>query len=192
MQLGIRRAKRHLESSGRNEVVVADDPQDTEDRPGALLSAALRGIRKARGLRSSDVASAMGLPIRSYQRFEAGQGEFDLDLIQRFADATDSDPFAIAFSVWIKRPHFALDAMDNKPMVTFVLTLRAFQEEMGEDISLIESRVWWGGFRRVFGDLEEYVRRRDLSAETWLEEHAQKLGLNVSFLTGRRKRSQRG
>ena len=58
----------------------------------ALLATALRAIRRARGMRSSEVAEAMGLQLRTYQHFEEGAGPFDLDRIRRFADATDSDP----------------------------------------------------------------------------------------------------
>ena len=60
----------------------------------ALLAAALRAVRRARGMRATDVALAMGLPLRTYQHFEEGAGPFDLERIRQFADATDSDPFA--------------------------------------------------------------------------------------------------
>lgn len=66
-----------------------------------------------------------------------------------FADATHSDPFAIVASIWLRSPEFALRAIDTKPMVVMMLASRPFHEDMGEDISLIEPRVWWGGFRRL-------------------------------------------
>ncbi len=148
---------------------------------GVLLGAALRAVRKARRLRTSEVARGMGMQLRTYQRLEEGTGPFDLDHIKQFADVTDSDPFAIVASIWLQSPAFAVRTIDNKPLVVFTLALRDFHDVLADDISLIEPRVWWGGFRPLFQDLSEHVRKRDLTAETWLDEHARKLGLNLSF-----------
>lgn len=158
-----------------------------------LLAAAVRAVRRARGMRAAEVAAAMGLALRTYQHFEEGGGPFDLERIRLFADATDSDPFAIVASVWLRSPDFAVRTVDSKPMVVMMLALRSFEEEMGEDIVLIEPRVWWGGFRRLFQDLGEHVRKRDLTAETWLDEQARRLGLRPSFLPrGRRSEASDG
>lgn len=169
------------------------DDEASEGAPSqsALLGAALRAVRRARGLRAGEVASAMGLPLRTYQHFEEGTGPFDLDRIRLFADATDSDPFAIVASIWLRSPQFAVRSIDSKPMVVMMLALRHFQEEMGEDLVLIEPRVWWGGFRRLFQDLDEHVRKRDLTAETWLDEQAGRLGLRSSFLPNGRRPGNR-
>lgn len=120
--------------------------------------------------------------MRTYQHFEGGDGPFDLDRIRLFADATDSDPFAIVVSIWLRSPQFAVRSIDNKPMVVMMLALRDFEDRMGDDLGLIEPRVWWGGFRRLFQDFDEHVRKRDLSAQTWLDEQASRLGLRTSFL----------
>ncbi|WP_332768915.1 helix-turn-helix domain-containing protein [Phenylobacterium sp.] len=152
-----------------------------------LLSIALRSIRKARRLTASEVAAAMGLALRTYERFEAGQDRIDLERVMRFAEATDSDPFAIIASVWLKTPEFAVQTADNKPMVVMMLALRNFHDDIGDDITLIEPRVFWGGFRRLFQDLTEHVRKRDLSAETWLDDQARRMGLDVSFSPRRRR-----
>lgn len=154
----------------------------------ALLAAALRAVRRARGMRANDVALAMGLPLRTYQHFEEGTGPFDLERIRLFSEATDSDPFAIVASIWLRSPEFAVRSIDSKPMVVMMLALSPFQEEMGDDLVLIEPRVWWGGFRRLFQDLTEHVRKRDLTAETWLDEQAGRLGLRSTFLPKGRRR----
>ncbi len=159
-----------------------EDPGQAE-----LLSIALRSIRKARRLTASEVAAAMGMALRTYERFEAGQDRIDLERVMRFAEATDSDPFAIIASVWLKTPEFAVQTADNKPMVVMMLALRNFHDDIGEDITLIEPRVFWGGFRRLFQDLTEHVRKRDLSAETWLDDQARRMGLDVSFSPRRRR-----
>lgn len=164
-----------------------DEAARAELSQGALLGAALRAVRNARGLRTSEVARGMGMALRTYQRLEEGAGPFDLDHIRQFADVTDSDPFAIVASIWLQSPAFAVRTIDNKPLVVFTLALRSFHDDLADDISLIEPRVWWGGFRRLFQDLTEHVRKRDLTAETWLDEHARKLGLNLSFQPRRRR-----
>ena len=165
-----------------------DDPSSVPSSQGVLLGAALRGIRKARGLRTSQVADAVGLPLRTYQRLEEGSGRFELERIKLFADFTDSDPFAIVASIWLQSPEFAIRSIDTKPLVVFTLALREFHEDLRDDSRLIEPRVWWGGFKRLFQDMTEYVRKRDFTAETWLDEHARKLGLNLNFLPHRRRR----
>ena len=160
---------------------MSDRTPKEEVEQAALLSAGLRGIRQARRLRASEVAQSMGMPLRTYQHFEEGKGALDFEKLKRFADATDSDPFAIVASIWMKSPEFAIRTADNKPLVVLMLALREFHEELGEDIGFIEPRVFWGGFRRVFQDLTEHVRSRDITAETWLDEKARSLGLPVSF-----------
>ncbi|WP_156378517.1 MULTISPECIES: helix-turn-helix transcriptional regulator [unclassified Phenylobacterium] len=165
-----------------------DDAPGSVPSQNALLAAALRSVRRARGMRAGEVALAMGLPLRTYQHFEEGSGPFDLERVRLFADATDSDPFAIVASIWLRSPEFAVRSIDSKPMVVMMLALSPFHEEMGEDLALIEPRVWWGGFRRLFQDLGEHVRKRDLTAETWLDEQATRLGLRPSFLPKGRRR----
>lgn len=169
-----------------------DDAGTAGGKSSALLAAAVRGIRLARGLRTSEVAAAMDMNLRSYQRFERGETPFDLDDIKAFANVTDSDPFAIVASLWMEEPDFAIRAIDTKPLVIFALALRSFQEEVRDDIAMIEPRVWWGGFRRLFQDLTEHLRKRDFTAETWLDEQATRLGLRASFLPRRTRRTPRG
>lgn len=150
----------------------------------ATLAAALKGIREDRRLRIADMARLMEMAPRSYEHFEAGRGPLDLDKLQTFAAVTDSDPFGILISVYLGIPQFAIRTADNKPMVVFMLALRDFQEDLGDDISLIEPRLFVGAFRRVFQDLAEHVRSRDLTAENWLEAQTKRIGLNLSFRRG--------
>jgi hypothetical protein len=70
-------------------------------------------------------------------------------------------------------------------MTIFLLSLEDFDGEMRDDIALIEARVLFGAFRRVFQNLAEHVRKRDLCAETWLEDKSQRIGLRFSFAPGR-------
>nr|WP_272886872.1 helix-turn-helix transcriptional regulator [Phenylobacterium aquaticum] len=56
------------------------------------MSHVLRAIRNVRRLRVVDVAEAMGMAPRSYEHFEAGRGRLDFLRLERFAEATGSDP----------------------------------------------------------------------------------------------------
>ncbi|WP_374346539.1 helix-turn-helix domain-containing protein [Phenylobacterium sp.] len=150
----------------------------------AMLAVALKAIRESRRLRIADMARLMDMAPRSYEHFEAGRGKFDLDKLQKFAEVTDSDPFAILASVMLKDPEFAVRTADNKPMVVFMLALRDFNNDLRDDIALIEPRLFVGAFRRVFQELVEHVRNRDLTAENWLDAAASRVGLNLSFRRG--------
>lgn len=149
------------------------------------LSQILRSIRAARRLRASDVAKAMGMALRSYEHFEAGRGRLDFLRLERFAEATDSDPYAIVIELMLKRPGFALEAMENKLAVVNLFALDDFHAAMGEDVRLIEPQVLVGGFQRLFQDFADYVRKRDLSAERWLDQKSRTAGLTFSLFRRR-------
>jgi len=170
---------------------------DALDRPNAdprgqaeRLSQVLRAIREARRLRVVDVAEAMGMAPRSYEHFEAGRGRLDFVRLERFAEATESDPWAIVLEVMLKRPGLALAAMDNKLAVIGLLALDDFHEDLGEDIALIEPRVLVSGFRQLFQGFADHVRKRDLTVERWLDDRTRKVGLPFSLLR-RSRRSER-
>jgi transcriptional regulator with XRE-family HTH domain len=166
----------------------SEELEEESRSQGELLSTALRAIRRERRLRTSEVARAMGMPLRSYEHFEAGRGRLDLARLERFADATDSDPYAIVAAIILKRPGLALRASDNKLMVVMMLALDDFDDDLGEDIRLLEPRVLVGAFRRVFQDLAEHVRKRDLSVERWLDDRSRKVGLPLGFVKRWRRR----
>lgn len=73
----------------------------------ALVAEALRKIRKARRLRTSEVARAMGMPLRSYEHLEAGQGKITYDRLKRFAEVANCDPVALLAVVPMGSVEFA-------------------------------------------------------------------------------------
>ena len=135
----------------------------------AILSEALRLIRKHRGLRQIDVASAMGLPIRTYQNFEAGKIHLDFEKIVAFAAATDSDPHAILAAVMIGSPAFALRSTKNKLTSVLMTALQRFDERLGDDIARIEVGRLIKAFRKVFTDLETELAERDAQTRRWFD-----------------------
>lgn len=155
----------------------------------AIISAALKAIRKDRRMRPSEVARALGMPLRSYEHFEAGRGRLTYERIARFAEVTNSDPLAIIASVPLQSPQFALNCADNKLMTILMIAMAELNEELGEDIVYLEPRTLIGAFTKVRNDLVEHVRKRDLFAETWLQENASKVkgASPVGKLAWRRK-----
>lgn len=137
-----------------------------------LVSKAMRAIRKERGLRTSEVAAKMGMPLRSYEHFEAGKGRVSYERLLAFAEATDSDPFALMATLAFGSSDFALHCADNKLMLIMMLSLKEFNEELGEDISYLEPRTLIGAFDRLTKDLVDHVRKRDTFAETWMAERS--------------------
>ena len=150
--------------------------KSTEERADIdLLSAALKAIRKERRLRSSEVARAMGMPLRSYEHFESGRGRFTFDRIVRFAAVTNSDPLAIIAVLALKAPEFALRCADNKLMTILMIAMSDLNDELGDDMVFLEPGILIGAFTRVVKDLTEHIAKRDLFAETWLKERSSKL-----------------
>ena len=115
----------------------ADDPPDD----GELLSRILKALRNRRGLLVREVAERMGLPKRTYQLFEAGGGHLNLTRLQQFAEATDTDAWAILASLAFGSPEFALTCADNKTMLAAVVSARDFHRDRGEDVAKLDPRV---------------------------------------------------
>ena len=145
-------------------------------------------------MRPSELARALEMPLRSYEHFEAGRGRVTLEKITKFAEATNSDPLAIAASVPLKSPEFALFSADNKLMTILMIAVAELLEELGEDIVYLEPRTLISAFTRVRKELVEHVQRRDLFAETWLEENSPKVrgASSVSPVTWRRRTADNG
>jgi transcriptional regulator with XRE-family HTH domain len=141
-----------------------------------IVAAAIKAIRKDRRMRPTEVARAMNMPLRSYEHFESGRGHLTYDRITRFAEVTNSDPLAIIASIPLNSPEFAVNCADNKLVTIMMVAMAELNEELGEDIVYLEPRTIIGAFTRVCKELVEHVRKRDVFAETWLEEKASKVG----------------
>ena len=135
----------------------------------ALVAGAMRKIRKARRLRASEVARVMGMPLRSYEHLEAGQGKITYERLVRFAEATNCDPVALLAVVPMGSMEFAERCADNKLMQIVMIVLSELNEDLGPDIVYLESRTIIGGITRLCRELAEHVRKRDTYAESWLE-----------------------
>ena len=144
------------------------DPRETQT-DGKLLGSALRAVRRRRGLTAKQVATAMNMPLRTYEFFEGGGGRTNLDYIHRFAAATDSDPYALLMGLGIGSTEFARRCADNKLMLIYMIALQEFEVAMGDRIQSLDPRTLIEGFTEAFRKLETESRERSEVAQTWIE-----------------------
>lgn len=154
---------------------VRGDYKIEERSHATLISEAVRKIRKHRRMKPSEVAAAMGIPVRTYEHFEAGTGRITYARILRFAHVTDSDPVAILAVIFLRSTDFALRCADSKLMSIVIMTLRELDHELGPDLEYLSARTLVGALDKLGKDLVDHVQRRDLFAERWLEEKASKI-----------------
>lgn len=155
---------------------------DNELVHARLVSAAIKRIRLMRRMRSSEVADAMELSVRTYEHFEAGRGKLTYSRISRFARATNSDPVAIFASIPLRSADFALGCIDNKLMTVVMTCMRELDQELGEDISRLPVSVLVATFDKLSKELISHVKRRDEYAEKWMQEKASQID-GASFLS---------
>jgi hypothetical protein len=107
-----------------------------------------------------EVAARMGMRFRTYQLFEAGGGKLSLARLQSFAEATDTDPWAILVSLAFGDPSFALVCADNKLMTAAVESTRDFQGDWGEDIAKLDPGLVMRELDAAFQRLGAVARSR--------------------------------
>jgi transcriptional regulator with XRE-family HTH domain len=151
---------------------MADTPSDETPPDAPLLSQALKAIRRRRGLRAIEVARRMGLPVRSYERFESGRGPLNVARIHQFAEATDSDGFAILVALDIRSASFAVRCIDNKAMTLMIMAIQEFDGEARDDIGRLEPRTLISGYARMFDGLTAMAREIDAFVEQWMNDKA--------------------
>jgi hypothetical protein len=134
---------------------------------GQRLARVLKALRRHRRLRPGQVARAMAMPLRSYEHFESGCGRLNLGRVQAFAEATDTDSFAILASLALDSPELAVRCADNKLMLIFMMALQDFDAATQDDIARLEPRTLITAFTRMFDELGAEAARRDSFLEDW-------------------------
>jgi transcriptional regulator with XRE-family HTH domain len=139
-----------------------------EAQRGATLSQVLKLLRRRRGIRTVEVARAMAVGVRTYQRFEAGELGLDVNKIFRFAEAVRADPWAIIFACEFGSANFALYCADNQAASLLLAMLRRFDRQAGKDIAALDPRslalIYGKGFDQIslraqefHADLEQWM-----------------------------------
>jgi transcriptional regulator with XRE-family HTH domain len=156
----------------------------TTDAWGQHLGAALRPIRRSRGLSTAEMAALMEMDRRNYANFEAGKGRLNVARILRFAEVTDSDPWAILAGVLMGSPQLARWAADNKLVTVLLILLAEFESQLGEGVRTLETAEAVSAFREAFRTLEaSAAARRERLPADWLQKGAAKIGLGVGPLS---------
>ncbi|MBB5745717.1 helix-turn-helix domain-containing protein [Brevundimonas variabilis] len=136
-------------------------------RDGALLSEALRQVRRHRGLTAAETASRMHIAKRTYERFEAGRTRLNMDHIARFARATNCDPNAILMAVVIGAPDFARRCCDNRMATILTIALQKFDARVGDRVSDLHIHALISAVTDMFDGLEATLARDEAAA--WLK-----------------------
>lgn len=137
-------------------------------RDGDLLSEALKLVRRHRGLTAPQVASAMRMALRTYERFEAGGSRLNVDYIHRFAVATNSDPYAIIMAVAIGSPELARRCADNKLITTLTIGAQRLDHLIGDRMQFLEARAIIVAVCAMFDQLVAHSDEQQL-ASRWLK-----------------------
>jgi transcriptional regulator with XRE-family HTH domain len=137
-------------------------------RDGDLLSEALKRVRRRRGMTAARTAAAMGMPLRTYERFEAGEGRLNIDHVHRFAAATDSDPHAIVMAVAIGSPALAARCADNKLVTALTIAARRFDAVMGDRIADLEVRTVIMAVCAMFDELVDHADQQE-TLQQWTD-----------------------
>lgn len=150
---------------------VSLSPQDD----GALRSAALKRVRKARNMSAQEVADGLHMRLRTYEHFEAGHGRLNLDYLHRFSEITRSDFYGLLHAIAIGSPEFAVRTADNQFMTTFTILLQAYDLKTGDRIHDLDARALIEAFGEFFDKLTEICDQRSQEAEAFLQEGKQDL-----------------
>jgi transcriptional regulator with XRE-family HTH domain len=125
-----------------------------------LLSRALRLIRRARRLKTTEVAAAMGIGKRSYEYLEAGVGPLKFERLRAFAERTNADAYGVVIAALIKSPAFALRASSNKLTTALLIALQEFDQSVGDDMALLDASSCVAAFNLAFEQLAAEAHRR--------------------------------
>jgi transcriptional regulator with XRE-family HTH domain len=153
-----------------------------------ILAKAVRGIRRKRDLKSSEVAERMGLPLRTYELFEAGGGRLSFDRVRKFAEATDSDPFAIILSMAFGDAGFAIACADIKLTLILAMHLQGFFEDRGADLAYLDPPNIIGAFERVFKELGAKLDDNEAFLRRWFDGRTGSISLGSLSVRGVRRR----
>lgn len=129
-------------------------------RRRAALARALKALRRRRGATAGEVAQAIGMPLRSFEYFEAGGGRINVDRVHQAAEALNADPFAIFAAIELDAPEFAVHCADNKLMTILLLALRDFEASCGDAIVQLDPRTLMAAFKHTFEELARQAEDR--------------------------------
>jgi transcriptional regulator with XRE-family HTH domain len=136
-----------------------------------LLAEILKSLRRHRSLSAGEVAAAMGLPLRTYEHFEAGRGRLNPQRVRRFAEVLDVDAFAIFAALDFGSPAFALHCADNKLMTILMKAVSDFDASAQDAIGGLEATSLIAAFTRTFADLKTQALAQHAFVARWMADN---------------------
>ncbi len=112
----------------------------------------------------------MGLQLRAYERFEAGDVRSELDRIFEFASICECDPLGILYAVHLDRPELATLAADNKLVWLHALAFERFSRRLGDGARRLEASRLLEAFERAFDELAQELEDKDAQTRRWVAE----------------------
>lgn len=150
-----------------------DAPPKLSDARAIGLAA--RAVRRARTMTAQQVADAMGLPLRTYEYFEAGSGRVNLDYVHRFAVATNCDPYALLLGPAINSTELARRTADTKMILIFLIALGEFESRMQDRLVALDPRILIEAFTEAFRKVEADSFARERETDAWLDAGRERL-----------------
>ncbi|SRR5258706_15184036 len=147
---------------------MAPSPSDGPRERDEVLSSILKAVRQHRRMTVLQVATLMGMRKRSYERFEAGEGLPKVERIFAFAQATDSDPYALLASVKLGAPDFALACIDNKLVMLLVAYARELFRVQGPTMAGLQAQVIVEALTAAFAAMSAELDQERAAASKWL------------------------
>lgn len=150
-----------------------DPPEKLSD--ARSIGQAARAVRRARHMTAQQMATAMNLPLRTYEYFEAGSGRVNLDYVHRFAAAADCDPYALLLGPALGSIDFARRTADTKLMLIFLIALSEFERSMEDRLQALDARALIEAFTETFRRLEGESRVQIEATASWLDAGRERL-----------------
>ncbi|MDP3749271.1 MAG: LuxR C-terminal-related transcriptional regulator [Phenylobacterium sp.] len=132
---------------------------------GALPSA-LRTIRRQRRLSARAVAAAMNMPPRSYRRLEAGRGRLTLARLRDFAQATNSDLFALLLCGSLDSADPAVRWVDRKLAAILATRVEDLDKATVDQVTALDAGPFLAAFREALHALAGQAAGVRLGAPT--------------------------
>ncbi|OHC95332.1 MAG: hypothetical protein A2792_04185 [Sphingomonadales bacterium RIFCSPHIGHO2_01_FULL_65_20] len=123
---------------------------------------------------TAEVASAMNMALRTYERFESGATRLNLDHIHRFAAATNSDPYALILSVVIGSSELARRCADNKMATILTVAIQRFDQAIQDRLMDLDARTLITAITGMFDTLLDGDETSE-QAQAWLQTGAAEL-----------------
>jgi transcriptional regulator with XRE-family HTH domain len=144
----------------------------SEGQRRETLSLVLKRFRRRGGFRTSDMKQAMGVSLRTYQRFEKGDLGLDFDKIFSFAKVVGADPWGIIFAAEFGLEEFAYQSADNQAASLLLTMLRRYARRSGKDIAALDPRSLVVIFGRGFEQITLRAERLNADLEQWMFDEA--------------------